>query len=174
MCSSDCVLREHNIEDLHWIFNNPKKYSFSPDWNNALERVKCVIKKWKEFIDSDESKYYVYKSDNFPHKKNEKPTDRASAFKRFISVVKKHKMPNDFQEFSCLEGDFWLGRPILVHGAIPGVNCINVPTTYLICEINKDDWKSYLVALEIVQETIEYVLKEKSKERRKYKLHWSG
>jgi hypothetical protein len=164
------VLRNREIEDLYWIFNNNgRKYDFKPNWTQALKRVQEVIVKWKAFMKSDEAKYSVTECMCSKEVKS-----KEEALKIFFEEKKTHSKwtGGGFGNFSSGNGSFFLANPLKVCGVVSGKNCINSPTTYVIHQVPPSNWKWYLDALEVVDETIKYVLSQKNKDS--YKLHWSS
>jgi hypothetical protein len=77
--------------------------------------------------------------------------------------------------FSCKEGEFFMDKPIEVCAIMPGFKKgfirAQEPCTYVIYK-NKEGYKWYIEALEIVVETIDWVLKQKKPEQ--FLLHWSS
>ncbi len=76
------------------------------------------------------------------------------------------------EEFSSREGDFWLGeKPLLVRAAVWGKSYFGGPAPYLVFEA-PDILAWYVEALEIVAETVDWVLAQPDPDC--YYMHWSG
>ncbi len=107
-----------------------------------------------------------------------RPTTKKQALDRFLEIYRKDKddPTPGFSSFSNYFGSFFLGKSLAVAGAIGGVGFGNTPTIYLITKNDPTDEDSglnwYVRALEIVIETIDYVLVQPDKED--YYFHWSG
>jgi len=164
------ILGNLGLPDLYKIFNrkDDDEYHFKPDWERALNNTKSVITKlkkksnlrcfdisWNEFKNPDECEI----------------TDERKAMDVFIKEKNTHA---DSDGYSNINGHFYIKEPIKVYGLVSGVkkllfNDVKLPCTYYICE-GDNEW--YIQALEIVQETIEYVLSQSDKD--KYILHWSS
>jgi hypothetical protein len=78
----------------------------------------------------------------------------------------------NFTWFSNKDGHFYLDKKGLsVHALMPGIDMFQRPCTFAIYKL-KDGNKYYVQGLEIVKETIEYVLAQKDPQS--YYLRWSG
>jgi len=154
--SLNWVLRDLIGKDLSYIFSASSIYRFRPDWEDALERVNEVIADFKKAV--KESPYRIIFIDSFGFKKVE---SRAKA----IELVKRYKeQKNPFEDFETKEGYFFLEDPLKVVAALPCKEGVFL--------VYKTRFRWYFQALEIVKETIEYVLRKRDKN--KYYLHWSG
>jgi len=145
---------------LRYIFNAGDEYEFSPDWEAALAKTKQVISMVNEKL--KEGSYGVMTMPLFLAAAN----DPAAAMKIFLNELKEGR--SSFDSYSNRHGDFFMKEPLKVHAAISGKQ-YGQPCVYLIID-SEVSW--YQQALEIVQETIEYVLAQDDPQ--KYYLHWSG
>lgn len=160
------VLRDLNIPGLYEIFEHEDDdFEFSPDWNRALEVVNDSIK----LIQEDKGYRVETVSPNM-FNPDEVPNTPAMAMAIFQDQVFSHVDGKAFNEYSNRFGTFYLGEKGLeITATIPGKNFMNHPCTYI---IYKCDNKYLLQSMEIVKETIEFVLKQEDPQN--YYLSWSG
>jgi len=159
--------------DLYDIFDvGADSYVVSPNWEMALIKVNKAIKDYTELIESPMGKYSVTTIHNFTRGNVKNPKEALDVFRE--ELEKKKKDDRTFDSYICSLGNFYLGSPLKVAGIISGSGTgFREGETYVIYEMDKEaEGDFYLQALEIVQETIEYVLAQKDK--LKYYLHWSG
>jgi hypothetical protein len=147
-----------------------------PDWSKAKDEVQKALDAFKAYIAKNGSCRVTEISHNIftdiatcPIKS---PKDALEAFNE---VNESHKSRTDAGWFGNYRGEFFLGEPPLLLAAIPGISgTFRHPCVYLVFEekekIHGLEW--YVNALEIVLETIDYVLAQPDPE--KYYLHWSG
>lgn len=161
------VLSNFGIPRLEYIFDceNGMGDEFQPDWILALERVHEVINKLKA-----EGNYRCRSLGTyFSNQTN--VNSEADALK----VFKNEKITHEGIDgsYSNIYGEFYLHEPAKILGFVQGnrtfLNRVE-KTNYVITE-NDNTW--YVTALEIILETIEYVLSDKDKIKQYY-LYWSG
>lgn len=162
------VLRDLGIPDLYDIFEHDNDESeFCPDWNSALRTVNKSI----ELLNKDKGYRIETVSANM-FSPDDVPQSPAAALEIFKQQVKERPKNKDFQCYSNKAGEFYLDNAGLkVHGMIPGKDMFQRPCTFIIYK-PKDANKFYLQALEIVKETIEYVLTQDNPQE--YYLSWSA
>lgn len=160
------VLRNFGIMDLNDIFDNPNGYTFKPNWEAALKNAKHALKELRK-----KGNYSVMDiSENIFGASENAPTSEKEALDLFIAEVSR-KDNSGMEAYSNKEGHFYT-QGLKVLGLISGTNEMlrrKTQCTYVIYE-GKNKW--YIEALEIVVETIEYVLSKTDTEL--YYLHWSG
>lgn len=162
------VLSNLGVMGLHEIFQPNDEYCFQPNWNKALENVNKAIEELKTKPAYRVSEVSYNEFNGFPFKSDIKSSEDAMA--QFL----KEKGKGHGGSYSNGTGEYYLDEPIKVVGLIQGVKKRFfvkefLPAVYVITE-STNEW--YQQALEIVKETIEYVLSQKDKEL--YYLHWSG
>jgi len=161
--------------DLYDIFEKEKDdYVVVPNWVSVLHKTNEAIKKYTEHLNSPVGKYAITTIYGFNRGGAKSKDDAFDIFKKQFEAHAKNA-PTSFDSYSCNDGTFYLGEPLKVVGVIKGRGTgIHSDEDYIIFEkdekIIEDDF--YLQALEIVKETIEYVLAQK--DDKKYYLHWSG
>lgn len=178
------VLNDLVGQDLGDIFFNDDKvdeYCFRPNWEKSLEKCIEVLEKFNEKTARIEGHYVCqlrYKEfsghpENWPVKS---ASDALKVFQKELEENKKNAC--SFPTYENRDGTFSFKEPMQVVAIIPGttkrllVDEI-IPTFYLIMKSAEDDgYAFYREALEIVQETIEWVLKQDDPS--KYYLHWSA
>ena len=160
------ILRDLDIPDLCDIFQFNDEYEFSPDWNYALNVVQESIKLLKK----DKGYRVETISANMfaPDNVMQNPQEALKVFNNTLKDMGKR----DFNSFSNKDGHFYLDKKGLqVHALLPGKDFMQRPCTFAIYKL-QDGNKYYLQALEIVKETIEYVLAQENPQA--YYLRWSG
>jgi len=160
------VMSEIGLPDLYDIFNikSGKTYHITPNWKESLERTNKAIKAFKDFLKKPISKYQAVFCNSI---------DKVGSTKEALRVFEKElKEEHPFCSYSSRKGHFYLDEPLKVYGVVSGKNIIGDEGVYLIYEVSKEFYEWYLQALEIVKETIEYVLN--NPKEGKYILHWSS
>lgn len=162
------ILRNLGLPDLNDVFNRKNEsYEFQPNWESALFNVKSLIEKFKE-----KGNYRVHHvASNMFNSEPSKIRTEKDALDVFLNEVEKHKDDKEKYNYSNSTGEFSFSEPMKVLAMIPGSYKIfhDRECIYVITE-GENEW--YINALEIVQETIEYVLSKENKDQ--YYLHWSG
>lgn len=161
------ILRNLGLPSLSDVFGHEgEEYNFQPNWENSLMNINSLI---EEF--SKKAPYRVHDvSPNLfrdPNVNSEK-----EAMDIFIKELSKKKGSDpEMDSYSNTEGEFYLSEPLKVVAMIPGTNNLlgKRACTYIITE-SDNTW--YAQALEIVRDTIQFVLDQEDKE--KYYLRWSG
>lgn len=170
------VLRNEGLKCLYDIFGRGREedYCWAPDWEESLANAKQVLSQLKEIKDR---KYAVTKVDLGAIGLRENiVSSEFEALKVFEKNVESHKTSKGgFNWYSSSEGHFFLGEPPKLLAAIQG-KCdfirSQVPCVYLVYETKNPHLKWYYEAIEIVIETIEYVLKQDKPNE--FYFHWSG
>jgi hypothetical protein len=158
------VMRNWGGMDLYDIFDVDIDYIVTPDWQKALKKVNKALEKYEKHLSSPNGKYSITTMYNF---RDGVVNDAAEAF----DIFKKERERNcSFDSYSCSNGTFYMGNPLKLVGFINGKS----GETFLVYENEEDKLKDnwYYKALEIVKETIEYVLDQK--DGMKYYFHWSS
>lgn len=158
------ILKNLGLKTLNEIFENSNdEYIFKPNWEKALINVNDVLNEFRK-----KEPYRVHKvSQIFSEPK---VTSEKDALDLFINEIEKHK--NCDYNYGNSLGDFSYHEPIKVLAMIYGkeeflgrrANCIYVITN------STNEW--YIQALEIVKETIEYVISNENTDQ--LYLRWSG
>lgn len=169
------VLSNLNLPDLYEIIgrNDDDEYVFAPDWEMSLVRVKEVIKLLRE---KGNYRCFNFSWNGFKNPRECKITDEQSALSEFTRELERDDKTMD--GYSNSAGEFFFNG-LKVFAIIHGVNedivskiagsPVLLPSAYIITE-GENEW--YIQGLEIVQETIEYVLSQPDKD--KFYLHWSS
>jgi hypothetical protein len=159
--------RRMELPSLFDIFGyGVEEYKFKPDWNASLERAKDALVKWND-------RYVKNKFDclTISHNMFRAPTvlDESEALK--IAEKEISTRNTNFEDYSNGTGTFWKDG-IKIFAAIPGFTTVlgKEPCVYLIYESVNLEW--YVQAVEIVIETIEFVLAQPKPND--YLFHWSG
>lgn len=159
------ILRNTGLPTLSDVFQNEgEEYLFRPNWEESLEKINSLIERF-----SKKGSYRVHSvADNmFRESTIDSPKE---ALTTFLEELEKSKEGGP-QSYTNISGEFYFDGPLKVVGMIPGSNNIigERKCVYVITELD-NVW--YVQALEIVRDTIQFVLDQKDKE--KYYLHWSG
>jgi len=141
-----------------WVLNPKDEYEFTPDWEQALSDAQSLLASLKEVVGSPTGAYNVITVHNFSVIKEVASDAQA------LEVFKEELGRNpEWQSYSNSNGYFYLDG-IDVRAIIPGKEDVYV--------VYKGDDSWYVEALEIVVETIEYVLAQPDPET--YHLVWSS
>jgi len=151
-------------------------YYIPVNWDEALSAIKDMIRQMKKIQREFPYRAECHKHNEFRNKDDHKVTDERKALDVFKDHLKKHKEnKKSFDAYSCGDGEFSIKEPRKIHAIIQGThrnifsNNETNPCTYL---VYKMDYGFYIHSLEIVKETIEYVLSQESPEQ--YYLGWSS
>ena len=162
--------------DLYWIFEPPQDGGyFKPDWCKARTRANKVLGDLRKY--AREEGWAVH-SANLHFDSANLPSSSEEALAAFRAEIESHEKRSkasppppipSFRAYSSLKGEFNLdGEPTFA--LIPGAGVLGRPCVYVITKAEDLEW--YVKALEIVVETCDYVLKQKSKCR--HRLCWSS
>jgi hypothetical protein len=163
------VLRTLDMPDLFQIFGQDDNGADeAPNWDASRERVLHVIESYRAHAEGQSGKFFVMSLADSIWPGN--VTDEKSALKIFGEhhVEQQLSGRGTGDGYSCRDGDFFPGGLkiyALISGMHYGRKCV-----YGVFDGFNTDW--YLHALEIVLETIDYVLSQPDKEQ--YYLSWSG
>ena len=156
------ILSNMGLPTLGEIMGADEEYLFQPDWEKALDNVESVISQLKE---KGAYRVEAISGNWFRDNGIKSESDALEAF-----LKEKEGNGNGFN-YSNAMGHFYLQEPVKVLAMIPGKQTIlgERDCTYVVTE-SDNQW--YIQALEVVKETIEYVIGTEMKEQ--YYLHWSG
>ena len=161
------VLEDLGIPTLYDIFEPNDEYEFQPNWSKALGVVEKCIKLMKK-----DKGYRVETVSANMFAPDDVPTSPAAAMEIFKDEQKKNSKNKNFLCYSNKNGEFYLDNDgMKVHGLIPGKDFMSRPCTFIIYQ-NQEASKFYLQALEIVKETIQFVLAQEDPQN--YYLSWSS
>ena len=166
------VLKNLGLDTLHDIFDydrEAEEYYFQPNWDRALVNVKRVIEDLKG---AENIRCHSVSDNMFKESTIFSEKEAIEIYNQQRKKYEENKDRNpDFSAYSNSDGTFYMEEPMEVIAMIPGKENMFIPRD-CVYVITKSDNSWYVQALEIVQETIEYVLDQKDKE--KYYLSWSG
>ena len=161
-------------KDLYYILNAKDEYAFKPDWQQALSLCNDVIEELRTLL----QRIGKYRISFFGQKTflgrdvgSSKTKSERDALEVFLEEINKKGALN--YNYSSMAGEFFMHSPLKVVAILQAKNGI-----YAIYEGEDDEKEAYagywwyLCALEIVKETIEYVLSQPDMD--KYYLHWSS
>lgn len=161
------ILSNMGLPNLKDVFNHEKEdYIFQPNWENSLKNVNSLI---EEFAKKGAYRVHDVSPNLFrePDVNSEK-----EALEVFIHELSGRKGDDpEMNSYTNAKGEFYLSEPLKVVAMIPGTSNLlgQRPCTYIVTE-SDNTW--YSQALEIVRDTIQFVLDQEDKE--KYYLRWSG
>lgn len=167
----DHVLSNAIGRSLGWIFE-AEDYLVRPDWKKALRRARQARSEWQAHLQKAPYMVTVARSNWFVSP-DELPADEHAALQVFIKEAERWKDKRvGMDSYLNRDGEFFANEPLKVRGIIQGRDPYDPGKSviYLIYEYAGGSW--YTEALDIVIETIEYVLAQEDPE--KYVLHWSG
>lgn len=152
------ILDDLGIPGLYDIFlPNEELYWIQPDWERALGVVEESIKQLKKIGNYRISE--IHKSASSQIK--EKPK-----FDQILEEFFKEKnlAQDPLGNYRTAKGIFYFEDPLVIRAILPHNNGVFI--------VSEEDNTWYLQALEIVKETIEFVLKQEDKQN--YWLSWSA
>lgn len=157
------IFPEANFRGLYYIV---------PDWKQARVRVAFTLGKFKTLLNGEAVKYDATWIQDTPH------TTRVESAKE--ALRKFHERREEWEKkkapFDCWEGRdgyFSLKEPLEVAAVMYGTQCKGMfKGVFLIHKVPKSSFEWYYHALEIVEETIQYVLKHPKPG--KYVFGWSA
>lgn len=162
------ILRNMGLPTLTWVFDreNSEEYCFLPDWKIAKERIQILR---EQFGEQDPYRVAHVSQNIFVESGVTSEAQALDIFKK--ELERKKDQPEGFGNYTNRDGEFYIDEPLQVVAMIPGKYKIfrEVDCVYI---ITKSDNTWYENALEIVEETIDWVLSQEDQE--KYRIHWSA
>lgn len=158
------VLGNRGLPDLFDIFEIEDGGEVLPNYEQALENVKEVLAELRR----DKGYQVLTASGNLFSKPS--VNSPAEALRIFENELETH---SGFNSYSNINGEFHMGEPIKVVALIPGNETMmgERPCTYVVYK-NESGLGYYIQALEIVQETIEFILAHENPQE--FYMYWSG
>ncbi|MBA2750247.1 MAG: hypothetical protein H0U45_16345 [Tatlockia sp.] len=159
--------------DLHSIFNPLAEEDFQPDWAKARDICLKAITDFTTHIEQHPYGVVPLTFDPYISPTQAQITSKALALQKLVAMKEQRTdtQPNNFGGWA---GDFFLTEPLEVLAVIPGTAGFlerpDLPCFYIVFQHKHLDF--YLQALEVVLETIEYVLEQPDID--KYYLDWSS
>jgi hypothetical protein len=160
--------------DLHSIFNPlTEEEDFRPNWTLARDICLKAIADFTTHIEQHPYGVVPLTFDPDISPTQAQITSKALALQKLVAM-KEPRTDTQLNNFGGWAGDFFLTEPLEVLAIIPGtagfLDCPDLPCFYIVFQHKHLDF--YLQALEIVLETIEYVLEQPDID--KYYLDWSS
>lgn len=161
---------------LSFIFNTDNQYYQHPYWIESLGRCKNALTNLCGVLSCEDSKYditFIEAEGLF----GDQPTLKGEQAAKQICMEEMKKVNQEWGGWSNKQGHFW-SKGLEVVGILPGkatFSLIGKPRlgVYVVYKMPADTaWAFYSQALEIVLETIQYVLAQPDPEN--YYLAWSG
>ena len=170
------ILKNLGVPTMYEIFGvSDGEYYVKPDWEKSLDRAKSAL----ELLRSKPSyRCFDVGYNEFMGRPSDHPVkNEKDAMAVFIKELEKNsEKPADSESYnySNRDGEFFMDENLKVVALIPGVKKRFFVDEYLPC-VNviyesSNEW--YIQALEIIIETIEFVLSQENKNQ--YYLRWSG
>lgn len=160
------ILRNLGLPTMSDIFNyETENYHFQPNWEESLVRCEETI---QMFLEKGAYRVHHVSGNMFSPPKIHSEKE---ALDIFIEELSKQQFEEEGHNYGNIHGEFSFHEPMKVLPMIPGTYKIfnEQPCVYVVTG-SDNTW--YIQALEIVRDTIKYVLSKKNKEQ--YYLHWSG
>jgi hypothetical protein len=159
------VLGDIGIPSLYEIFLPGDAYTFTPDWQAALERTDSAISAFDAAVSQGVFGAFFVSAYDYNVASN---ADAICVFKQQLRKQEEHDM--GFRSFSNREGYFCLDGTEIV-AVIPGKGFF-ANGAYVVFERDRESLEWYRHALEIVRETIQHVLAQEDPTN--YHLEWSS
>jgi len=166
------VLDRARLPNLYDIVQPGDEYEVCPDWSVCLENAKDAIEQLDNYLKQPISKYDVM-TVSFNMFSEPQINSDEQALQAFAEeLARKEEAPPFGNSYGNHIGDFFLDT-IPVVAVIPGYTRIlgKQPCSYVVFKTD-NQWEFYHQALEIAQETIEYVLAQPDPTI--FYLHWSS
>lgn len=170
--------RQFGIPDLYDIFEPNEEYEFTPNWEASLIKVNTAIALYESQLAGPVGDIRITKVSANVFGDGKGPSDEKEAMKIVeAEAIKQSAHKDGFKSYSNAQGDFaWDGLEVVA--MIMGTDKFlkrEHPCCYIAYRQKKEkpeekDW--YLQALEVVRETIQYVLGQSDPQN--YYFHWSG
>lgn len=169
------VLRRAGLGGLYEIFEPADRDRFVPDWRACLDRARGTLTEWQAHRARSGGVDIMRAESNPFTDPRELACSEHAALERYITQRDGYVKRKGFSgHYSNRDGEFMMDEPLRVRAIIAGTHdgFAGVrPCQYVVYEQQGDsDW--YGQALEIVIETIEWVLAKPDHE--KYALRWSS
>jgi len=161
------ILRNLGLPTLYNIFNKEEEdYVFKPKWEECLVRCEETIEEFKK-----KGAYRVHQVSGNMFKEPDVHSEKDALDIFLEELDKERNHDTEKYNYSNSRGEFNMAEPLKVLAMIPGTYKIfnEQPCVYMVTE-SDNTW--YIQALEIVRDTIKYVLLKENKEQ--YYLHWSS
>ncbi len=154
-------------DDLNRIFDVVEDRPYvHPDWPEALQRCHDAIERLDRLVES----YGPVRAGPMTTEVPEHaPDSEEQALALFLDEYRAHK-DDEYRDYECTEGAFILGRPMALRGLIRGT-WLGEAAVFLIYN-DSEPYRMYRESLEIVAETIEWVLAQPDPQW--YCLDWGG
>ncbi len=165
------ILRSSTQKDLYWIFQPDRdEYHVHPNWLECREKAEIALEEFLNWMQA----FPDIGCEEISFLGPSEIDSKEKALEVFGKHFKKEKQQCSFERYSCKEGHFYIDSPLEVLAVLPGTRSLFSspdPCAYVIYrEPGKYEW--YKQALEVVVETIDYVLSQPDPEN--YVLHWSA
>jgi hypothetical protein len=179
----DSVMRAMGLSDLYDIIpaTDKPEYEFVPDWVAVKSRCAAAIVALKQKMDDPISEFFAFhvRGESLRPQDHPKIQSQEAALTYFNQELGSwSKGPKgDFLrgDYSGAHGYFSRGG-LTVHALISGSEFLSPSGVWVVAKSDKEDGKHrltfYLEALEIVEETCNFVLSKPDPQN--YYLHWSA
>lgn len=168
--------------DLFYIFNPSDEYIAKVDWNEALIRAEDVLQRFSKFVEENGEFTTMRVPFNSLVSADELVGSEKEALEKFMEAKRRHEQSPGPNRFTNREGWFSMLDPAKVRAIFTGTeddifaklngHQAKKPCVYLVIEANEETYQSYIDSLQIIIDTIKFVLNQSDPE--KYVLHWSG
>lgn len=169
----DRILQDRIGSTLSDLFDVGDRYSFAPDWEASLTRVRQAITDFRAYLDRFGSYRVIEVSAGF----GGGVASEADALRVFHEqhrqwLARSERERKEMCAYSNNQGTFYFGEASATMVALfVNPKSFLGPSAYAVVTADgSDEW--YIHALEIVVETIEWVMAQPDRE--KYRLHWSS
>jgi hypothetical protein len=158
------ILTNLGVPTMSNIFDYNGDYHLKPDWENSLVRCEESINQLK-----NKGNYRVNCITGNIFIENQIKSEK-DALDVFMKESQREHHP-EMMSYSNKDGSFYFDNPLEVIAMVPGKTSIlkEIECVYVITR-SSNEW--YIQALEIVRDTIKFVLSQENKNQ--YYLHWSG
>jgi len=161
-------------ENLLSIFGLPTPNNQATiNWTYAKNKIVEVRAKIESYLEDTGGFHRVA---SFIHRNGEEINSHTAALRLFRQEMSQYRKDPDPElgNYSTEKGEFMFAKPWKVLAVIPGANeggQSKQPCTFVVYE---EDVLWYSEAIDVIEETIDFVLSQTELEQKKYHISWSG
>lgn len=168
----NAVARARGLPGLYDIFGEPNEYNFRPNWEECLVRAENALRDWKK-AEADPTASYQVMEEAFNSFREPELIDKTTSLELTVNEISHQK---SFETWKSSEGTFSKNGFQVVGvrlGLVKSWNGRDVPGVHIVYKTEENMITWYRESIEIVVETIRYVLEHQG-EGEEYYLAWSS
>ncbi len=165
------ILKLRTGFDLKYIFFGEEcsQNIIKPVWEDILLRFDNVKKILKETIEEDG--WFSFKLFDFTEKNSNSIIGNKNALDIYLNRKKQTRNLKDMSKLITSDGIFYINHSPKILAILKNYNeKTNKPSVFVLFEASEKQSKYYLEGLEIIRETVEFILNQPN--QKDYELHW--